>query len=440
LIRIALSSNPDSQSTDLVMFEAVQSDTTERSRIADPSLAPEGERRIAWVARHSPVLNRLARERLADGALRGRRVAVVVHLEAKTAHLATLLAEAGAQVVAAGSNPQSTQDPVCAALVARGIEVHARHGASAQEFTADLLAVADTGPEIVIDDGAELTRRIVEHRPDLVGRLAGVTEETTTGVGRLRAMERAGHLTFPAIAANDARCKHMFDNPYGTGQTSLTAILRLTNVSAAGKRFCIVGYGWVGRGLATRAEGLGGRVTVVEIDPVRALTAHMDGHRVAPIADAVADADFVIAATGRIEAVSTPALPHLKDGIVLANAGHHDREIDVPALAAAADEVREVRRGVKQYVVGGRRIHVCVDGALVNIAGGDGNPVEIMDLSFSVQALSAHHLAAGGLAPGLHRFPPELDDEIARTKLHTLGIELDPPTTSQLAFAEQWSA
>jgi adenosylhomocysteinase len=251
----------------ILRFVAV-SDAGSRSRIADRSLAPEGERRIQWVARHSPVLNRLARERLGDGALRGRRVAVVVHLEAKTAYLALLLAEAGAEVVAAGSNPGSTQDAVCAALVESGVEVHATHGASPDDFTNDLLAVADTGPEIVIDDGAELTRRIVEHRPDLVERLAGVSEETTTGVARLRALERAGKLTFPAIAANDARCKHMFDNPYGTGQTSLGAILRLTNLSAAGKRFCIVGYGWVGKGLAKRVEGLGGKVTVVEIDPV----------------------------------------------------------------------------------------------------------------------------------------------------------------------------
>jgi adenosylhomocysteinase len=417
------------------------SDVASRSRIADIALAPDGERRIEWVARHSPVLNRLARERLGDGALRGRRVAVVVHLEAKTAYLATLLADAGAEVVAAGSNPGSTQDAVCAALVRRGIEVHATHGAAPDEFRRDLLAVADTGPEIVIDDGAELTRRILEHRPELVDGLAGVTEETTTGVGRLRAMEAAGRLTFPAIAANDARCKHRFDNPYGTGQSALTAILRLTNLSAAGKRFCIVGYGWVGRGLARRAEGLGGKVTVVELDPVQALTAYMDGHRVAPLAQAVADADFVIAATGKIEAVSETAFAHLKDGVVLANAGHDDREIDVPRLRAAAHEEVEVRPGVTRFALdGGRRADVCVGGALVNIAGGDGNPIEIMDLSFSVQALSAHHLARGEVPVGLNRFPRELDDEIARTKLATLGIELDEPTEAQRLFGGQWRA
>ncbi len=412
----------------------------DRSRIADPSLAPEGERRIQWVARHSPVLNRLARERLSDGALRGKRVAVVVHLEAKTAYLATLLAEAGAEVVAAGSNPASTQDAVAAALVARGVEVHATHGAGPEAFSDDLLAVADTGPEIVIDDGAELTRRIVEHRPELVERLVGVTEETTTGVARLRAIEAAGRLTFAAIAANDARCKHLFDNRYGTGQAALTAILRLTNLSAAGKRFCVVGYGWVGKGLARCAEGLGGRVTVVELDPVRALEAHMDGHRVAPLERALEDADFVIAATGRVEAVTGDAFAHLKDGAILANAGHHDREIDVPSLEERADSVEEVRPGVKRFVHdGGKRAFTLVGGALVNIAGGDGNPVEIMDLSFSVQALAAHHLASGNVPAGLNRFPHELDAEIARTKLATLGIELGEATEAQERFSREWT-
>lgn len=417
------------------------SEAAPRSSIADPALAAEGERRIAWAARHSPVLNRLARERLSDGSLSGRRVAVVVHLEAKTAYLAVLLAEAGARVVAAGSNARSTQDAVCAALVERGVEVHARHGASAEDFTADLLAVAETGPEIVIDDGAELTRRIAEHRPDLWENLRGVAEETTTGVARLRALEAAGKLTFPAIASNDARCKHLFDNPYGTGQSTLTAILRLTNLSGAGKRFCVVGYGFVGKGLARRAEGVGGKVTVVELDPVQALTAVLDGHRVAPLAEALADADVVVTATGRVEALGADAFEHVKDGVILANAGHHDREVDVPALAALAGGPEEVRTGVDRYTLpDGRRVHVLVGGSLVNIAGGDGNPIEIMDLSFSVQALAAHRLAQGDLPPGLNRFPREFDDEIARTKLRTLGIELDEPTEAQLAFAQEWRA
>ena len=407
-----------------------------RSRIADPRLAPAGEQRIRWVERHSPVLNRLARERLADGALRGRRVAVVVHLEAKTAYLALLLAEAGAEVVVSGSNPGSTQDAICAALVARGLEVHARHGASRDEFDADLLAVADTAPEIVVDDGCELTARIVEHRADLVGGLHGVTEETTTGVARLRAMEAAGRLTFPAVAANDARCKHLFDNRYGTGQSTLAAIDRLTNLTFAGREFCIVGYGWVGKGLARYANGEGGRVTVVEVDPVAALEAHMDGHRVARLEDALPDADVLITATGAIDAVPRKALPLLKDGAVLANGGHHEREIAIDGLGPGD----EVRPGVAEHVLDdGRRVYVLVEGRQTNVAGGDGHPVEIMDLSFSVQALAAHRLAQGGLEPGLQPFPAALDAEIARTKLATLGIELGEPTQAQRDFGERWS-
>jgi adenosylhomocysteinase len=417
----------------------VSADAAGRSRVADLALAPEGQRRIEWAAQHMPVLHRLARERLSDGALRGRRVAVVVHLEAKTACLVLALREAGAHVVAAGSNALSTQDAVCAALVERGVEVHARHGVSAEEFTADLLDVAATGPELVIDDGLELTRRMAEHRPDLYARLQGVSEETTTGVARLRALEAEGKLPFPAIAANDARCKHTFDNTYGTGQSTLTAVLALTNVLAAGREFCIVGYGWVGKGLAKAAHGLGGRVTVVELDPVRALTAHMDGFRVAPLAVALPDADVVLTATGLVEAIGADAVVLLKDGVVLANAGHHDREIDVRELAARADRVVDARPGVKTYLLGDRRAHVLVDGALVNIAGLDGNPIEIMDLSFSVQALAVHHLATGSAPAGLNRFPDELDDLIARTKLATLGIELDAPTESQLRFRDQWS-
>ena len=410
-------------------------DSAARSRIADPSLAPAGEQRIAWVARHSPVLNRLARERLADGALRGRRVAVVVHLEAKTAYLALLLAEAGASVVAAGSNPGSTQDAVCAALAARGVEVHARHGASAEDFHADLLAVADTEPEIVVDDGCELTARIVEHRPEVAAGLAGVTEETTTGISRLRALERDGLLTFPAIAANNARCKHLFDNRYGTGQSTLAAIDRLTNLNFAGREFCIVGYGWVGKGLARYARGQGGRVTVVEVDPVAALEAHMDGHRVAPLETALPDADVVIAATGAIDAVPAAAVQLLKDGAVLANGGHHEREIAIDALGPG----EEVRPGVTEHAVPNGHVYVLADGRQTNVAGGDGHPVEIMDLSFSVQALSAHVLARGGLEPGLQPFPEELDAEIARTKLATLGIELGERTEKQREFESRWS-
>jgi len=263
-----------------------------------------------------------------------------------------------------------------------------------------------------------------------------VTEETTTGVARLRAMEAAGRLTFPAIAANDARCKHLFDNRYGTGQSTLAAIDRLTNLTFAGREFCIVGYGWVGKGLARYANGEGGRVTVVEVDPVAALEAHMDGHRVARLEDALPDADVLITATGAIDAVPREALPLLKDGAVLANGGHHEREIAIDGLGTG----EEVRPGVAEHDLGdGRRVYVLAEGRQTNVAGGDGHPVEIMDLSFSVQALAAHLLAQGGLEPGLHPFPPALDAEIARTKLATLGVELGEPTEAQRNFSGRWS-
>src|SRR4051794_34849726 len=258
--------------------------------IADPTLAPEGQRRIDWARQHMPVLHRLLEERLRDGALDGRRVAVVVHLEAKTACLVLALRAAGADVVAAGSNPLSTQDAVCAALVEQGVEVHARHGVPQDEFTADLLAVAESDADLVIDDGAELTRRMAEHRPALYAQLAGVSEETTTGVARLRALAQGGLLSFPAIAANDARCKHMFDNPYGTGQTTITALLALTNVLAAGREFCIVGYGWVGKGLARAADGLGGGGTVLPLDPLCVLTAAQGRSCVASLPHTPSDA------------------------------------------------------------------------------------------------------------------------------------------------------
>jgi adenosylhomocysteinase len=399
----------------------------------------EGHRRIEWARQHMPVLEALS-PRLGDGALAGRKVAVVVHLEAKTACLVLALRDAGAEVVAAGSNPLSTQDAVCDALRERGVEVHARHGVSQDEFTADLLRVAESGAELVIDDGVELTRRMAEHRPDVYAELRGVSEETTTGVARLRALEADGLLHFPAVAANDARCKHMFDNPYGTGQTTLTAILALTNVLAAGRCFCVVGYGWVGKGIAKAAAGLGGRITVVEIDPVRALTAHMDGFDVASLHDALAGADVVITATGLTQVVDADALEHLKDGVLLANAGHHHREIDVAALTERASDVIDARPGVETYAVDGKRVHVLVDGALVNIAGLDGNPIEIMDLSFSVQALSIHALASGAFPVGVNRFPDELDELIARTKLETLGIELGSSTEAQERFRRAWAA
>jgi adenosylhomocysteinase len=396
-----------------------------RSRIADPALAPAGERAIAWAAGRSPVLDGFVRDELSDGSLADRRIAVVVHLEAKTAFLATVLADAGAEVVVAGSNPRTTRDEIAAALVRRGIEVHSTRLSSAEQWEADLAAVAKTEPELIVDDGAELTLRMARDHSERYGRVQGVSEETTTGVDRLRRLEARGHLPMPAIAANDAACKHMFDNRYGTGQSSIQAILQLTNMRMPGKRLVVVGYGWVGRGIATYARALGARVVAVEHDPIRALEAHTDGHDVADMRTALNGAEIVITATGGLRAIAREHLDELADGVILANAGHHDHEIDVPAIAAIATESEDVRPGVTRYRLGERDVHVLSGGALVNIAGGLGHPIEIMDLSFSVQALGCHTLASSDLPPGVHPFPDRLDRAIATAKLAASGIRLD---------------
>lgn len=397
-----------------------------------------GHAQIEWVRRHSPVLDRFVRERIGDGSLAGTRIAVVVHLEAKTAFLATVLADAGADVVVAGSNPRTTRGDVVAALRERGLTVVAEPGGDYESWEDELLAAADHAPDYVIDDGAELTMRMLRHRPELYARLKGVSEETTTGTARLRALRDAGRLSFPALTANDARCKHLFDNKYGTGQTTIQAMLRLTNRQIAGAGFAVVGYGFVGRGIALYAKALGARTFVIETDPVRALEAHMDGHTVGAARDVLKDATFVVTATGGMRAVSTAELPFLRDDVVLGNAGHHDLEIDVEAIAAASVSTSSPRPGVDTYRVGDRDLHVLTGGALVNIAGGSGHPVEIMDLTFAVQGLGAHHLITADLAPGVHVIPKELDDAIAAAKLTSLGVVLEDMRPEQEDDAANW--
>lgn len=391
----------------------------------DAALVNEGSARIEWVRKHSPVLDGYVRDLVSDGSLRGKRVAVVVHLEAKTAFLATVLADAGAEVIAAGSNPRTTDASVVAALRDRGMTVVADAGGDYESWERELRAAADQEPEYIIDDGAELTMRTSEHRPDVFARLLGVSEETTTGTARLQAMEAAGQLPFPALTANDARCKHLFDNRYATGQTVLQAVLRLTNRQIAGARVAVVGYGYVGKGLALYAQAMGARTFVTEVDPVRALEAHTDGHTVGSRADVLPQADIVITATGGMRAIAEADIPLLADGVILANAGHHDLEVDVEALAAAASGAREARPGITAYRVGDRELNVLAGGALVNIAGGSGHPVEVMDLTFAVQGLGVHHLATADLAPGVHIIPKALDDSIAAAKLASFGIALD---------------
>ncbi len=411
------------------------------SLVKDPTLAPEGHRKIDWVAQHAPVLNRIAGEQLADGSLRGRKVAMTIHLEAKTAYLALLLSEAGAEVTVSGSNPLSTQDDVCAALAERGVRVFATHDPSDEDFEGYLHKTLETGPDLIVDDGAELVGRLVEHHPDLVGNVLGASEETTTGVMKLRAMTAEGVLPFPVLAVNDAKMKHLFDNRYGTGHSSIVALLSNTNLFLSGKAVVVMGFGWVSRGLAKYADGMGARVIVCEPDPVKLLEAYSEGYEVMNSLKAAEIGDVFLTGTGNLRVLGTEHFDRMKDGALLANAGHYDHEFDLAALQEAATDTREVRRNVTEYELpDGRRLHVLARGRLVNIAAADGHPVEIMDLTFAVQALAAHHLAthAGEFPPGVQPIPDEIDDLVARAKLAALGVEPERLTEEQIKYQQSW--
>jgi adenosylhomocysteinase len=411
------------------------------SLIKDPSLAPEGHRTIGWVAQHAPVLNKIAGEQLADGSLRGRKIAMTIHLEAKTAYLAILLSEAGADVTVSGSNPLSTQDDVCAALAERGVRVFATHDPSDEDFEGYLHQTIETGPDLIVDDGAELVGRLIEHYPNLIGDVVGASEETTTGVTKLKAMTAEGVLPFPVLAANDARMKHLFDNRYGTGHSSIVALLSNTNLFLSGKAVVVMGFGWVSRGLAKYADGMGARVIVCEPDPVKLLEAYSEGYEVMNSLKAAEIGDVFLTGTGNLRVLGTEHFDRMKDGALLANAGHYDHEFDLAALQEAATDSREVRRNVTEYELpDGRRLHVLARGRLVNIAAADGHPVEIMDLTFAVQALAAHHLAthAGEFPPGVQPIPDEIDDLVARAKLAALGVEPERLTEEQIKYQQSW--
>ncbi len=414
---------------------------TRDSIVKDPTLAPEGHRKIDWAAQHSPVLNTIFRNQLADGSLRGRKVAMTIHLEAKTAYLAILLAEAGADVTVSGSNPLSTQDDVCAALAERGVRVYATHDPSDEDFEGYLMQTIETAPEVIIDDGAELVGRMIVHRPDLLDGVIGASEETTTGILKLKAMDAEEVLPFPVLAANDARMKHLFDNRYGTGHSSIVALLSNTNLFISGKAVVVMGFGWVSRGLAKYAAGMGARVIVCEPDPVKLLEAYAEGYEVMNSLDAAGVGDVFLTGTGNIHVLRREHLERMKDGVLLANAGHYDHEFDLAALREMAVAEREARRNVTEYELeDGRRFHVLARGRLVNIAAADGHPVEIMDLTFAVQALAAHHLVrnAASMPAGLQTIPEEIDDLVARTKLATLGVEPEELTEEQISYQQSW--
>jgi len=393
-----------------------------------------GREKIDWASAHTPLLNHIRSQFLDERPFAGHRIAMSIHLEAKTACLAILLRDGGAEVWVTGSNPLSTQDDVASALAEQeNVSVHARHGVSAEQYTNHLREVLEPKPDLILDDGGDLVHLLhTEFTYDLLGGC----EETTTGVARLRTRAARGELHFPMFAVNDAKLKSLFDNRYGTGQSTWDGILRSTNVLAAGKDVLVAGYGWCGRGIARRAQGLGARVTVAEVDPVRALEAWMDGFAVAPIAEAIGSADILVTATGCEDVVTEEVLRRAKDGCILANAGHFNVEISLPALVRMAEAQRQVRHGVVEYrFADGRRVYLLGEGRLVNLALGDGHPIEIMDMSFAVQALTLQHLIdAGPFEAGVHSVPDAIDRRIARLKLESLGVTIDTLSSHQRAY------
>ena len=415
------------------------------SLVKDPSLAPEGHRKIDWAAQHSPVLNAVRDRYLGDGTFEGLGVGVALPIEAKTAYLTVVLAEAGAAVAVAAPGPYFVQDDVAAALAERGVTVYASSQNPLEEADRELERVLDRAlddkPAVLIDDRAGLARLAHTTRRNLLEGIRGVSEETTSGVAKFRAMEKEGVLEFPVIAANDARCKYLFDNRYGTGQSTLTAIMQNTNLMVGGKRVVVLGYGWCGKGIARYAAGLGARVTVCEVDAIRGLEAYADGFDVLPALEAAELGEIFITATGSRGVLDAPHFERMRNGAILANAGGVDVEIDTAGLRAVASNVRVVRRNVEEFALGdGRRLYLVGRGLVVNLAAGDGHPVEIMDLTFAIQALCAHHLTNNyeEMAPVVHLLPREIDDEVACTKLEAVGMGVDALTPEQEKFLLSW--
>lgn len=408
-------------------------------KIADISLAPEGRRRIDWAWEYMPVLRLIAEKEKAAQPLAGLVVGTCLHLEAKTACLLKVLHELGATVATAGSNPLSTQDPICAALAEDGIHVFSKHGMSSEEYSDNIREMLDWDPQVIIDDGGDVVSMVIEKRRDLIPNILGGCEETTTGIKRLQAMAKEKVLPFAMLAVNDAQSKHLFDNRYGTGQSVWDAILRTTNLIVAGKRVVIAGYGWCGKGASRRAAGLGARVIIVEVDPHRALEAYMDGFEVMDMNEASKAGDVFITVTGDTQVIRREHFLNMKDGVLLCNAGHFDVEVYVPDLKELATEVRSTRQNIDTYVMpNGNRLHLLGEGRLVNLAAGDGHPVEIMDLSFAMQLLSAIYISKTKLEPGLYNVPAVLDRQIAEYKLESLGIKTEKLTPVQEAYLASW--
>jgi adenosylhomocysteinase len=413
-----------------------------KHEVKNLDLAAEGKQRIEWAEQEMPVL-RLIRERFErEKPLAGVRLVACAHITTETANLARALQAAGADAVLIASNPLSTQDDVAAALVREyGISVFAMKGESTDTYRRHVQQALDHRPQIIIDDGSDVVATLVAERPQQISEVIGSTEETTTGIVRLKAMFRDGKLSFPAIAVNDAQTKHFFDNRYGTGQSTLDGVIRATNILLAGKCLVVVGYGWCGKGVAMRGRGLGAQVVVTEVDPIRALEATMDGFRVMPISDAAREGDIFVTVTGNHHVIDMPHFEAMKDGAIVCNSGHFDVELNLVALADAAVARHALRPFVEAFELrGGKRIIVLGEGRLINLAAAEGHPASVMDMSFANQALSAEYLVRhkGQLKPEIHLLPKDVDVEIARLKLTAMKVRIDELTPEMIEYMNSW--
>ena len=406
------------------------------SEIRDVALAAAGEMKIAWVKRNMPVLSGLEAVFAKEKPYAGYRISLSIHLEAKTAYLCRVLQSGGAQMAVTGSNPLSTQDDVAAALVAGGMEVYAWHGTTAEEYNRHISMALSHAPHIVLDDGADLSSALHTTDSAKAEHVIGACEETTTGLLRFRAWQREGVLRYPVIAVNDADCKHLFDNRYGTGQSVWDGIMRTTNLIVAGKTVVVAGYGWCGKGIAMRAKGLGAKVVVTEIDPIRAMEAAMDGFAVMPMDEAAPLGDMFITVTGCDDVITKEHFVSMKDGALLANAGHFNVEVNGVQLEQMARKIYCARNNIMAYDLGDKTLYLLAEGRLVNLAAGDGHPAEIMDLSFALQALSVRHLIdnKGKLENKVYHVPANIDRHVAELKLKAMGIRIDTLTDAQKKY------
>lgn len=407
------------------------------SIVKNMSLAPSGHDKIEWVKNFMPVMSAIDKEFSKSKPFAGKKIAISLHVEAKTAYMTEVFRNAGAEVAITGCNPLSTQDDVAAALVEDGINVFTIHGCNPEEYENFIDKTLDIEPDIIIDDGGDLVHQIHTKRRELIPKILGGSEETTTGVKRLQNMEKRGELAFPMIAANDAYCKYLFDNRYGTGQSTWDGIMRTTNLVVAGKNVVIAGYGWCGKGAAMRAKGLGANVIVTEVDPIKAIEAVFDGFRVMPMIEAAKVGDIFLTLTGDKDIITAEHYPLMKNNAVLANAGHFDVEINIPQLEKISVSRRIVRKNIEEFLqTDGRKIYLLAEGRLVNLASGDGHPAEIMDLSFAVQFFSAAHILHNHekLEKKVYLMPEEINAKIAEIKLDSIGVKIDTLTEEQKKY------